>query len=232
MNGDGLEDLYTGCFEGCIYVIPRKKDKSYGKPYRLLDKAGNILRVGQYWDYDLKKWTNVETSRFKEFLGISATAVDWDEDGDLDLVIGSNEGRIFVRFNEGSAAKPAFATESTPLKAGSASMEVKGGGAIPAVADWDGDGLFDLISGSGDGGVVWFRNVGEKGKPAFAAAQVLLGKPKKSDEEPAGPASRTLVYATDFDADGDLDLLVGDNTFRPERHGWVWLVKRENVESR
>jgi hypothetical protein len=229
INGDGVNDLFTGCFEGGVYVLAGGKDGEFGAPEKLLDKAGNILRLGQYWDYDAKKWTGVETSQFKDKLGIGAAAVDWDDDGDVDLVLGSFEGNFYLRLNEGSATKPAFATESILLTKDGEPLEVSGRDSIPRIADWDGDGRFDILSGSGDGGVYWLQNVGLKGAPEFAKPEEIV-RPATANRivaEAKWPGERTQVCATDYDGDGDLDLLVGDyNQEGREMHGWVWLFRR------
>ncbi|MCK5036260.1 MAG: hypothetical protein KAS73_10235 [Candidatus Sabulitectum sp.] len=49
-----------------------------------------------------------------------------------------------------------------------------GGCADPFVADWNDDGLDDLIVGQYAGGrIKWFENTGSAGNPAFASAVVL-----------------------------------------------------------
>src|SRR5690606_32772018 len=46
--------------------------------------------------------------------------------------------------------------------------------AAPAVADWDGDGLFDILLGSFSGRVYLLRNSGKPGAPEFKTREVLL----------------------------------------------------------
>lgn len=228
-NADGNLDLISGCFEGGAYLLMGRAGGGFDEPAALLDREGAILRVGQYWDYDAKQWTGVETSAHKEFLGISVFAVDWDADGDLDLLLGTNQGRMFLRINEGCATKAAFASRSAEILAAGKPIEVPSAHALPVAADWDGDGLFDLLTGSGDGAVYWYRNVGKSGKPAFAAGAVLVKA--KSGEGP-GLGQRTQVTVADFDGDGSTDLLIGDFRSSSEggKHsfqGFVWVALRQ-----
>jgi hypothetical protein len=246
LDADGTKDLITGCYEGGPYLLPGREGGGFLEPRSVLDKEGNILRVGRYWERHTNEWSEVPTSKFKQCLGISACPVDWDADGDLDLLLGTHGGRVFLRLNEGSRSKPAFATENIPVQAAGKFLEVPVSGtnrcrgrghpgqhAMPVAADWDGDGLWDLVTGSAAGAVYWYRNTGKKGAPVFAAPQTLVGAADR------GLGERTQVAVADFDADGRPDLLVGDyrpaakaKEGRPKHHGWVWLLRRKPVPQR
>lgn len=149
----------------------------------------------------------MKTSKFPGKHGISGLPVDWDDDGDLDLLIGGRCGGLFLRFNEGSATEPEFAAHSTQVK----DLSVPGGTAMMDIADWDGDGLWDIVSGGNTGGVYWFRNTGRKGAPEFAAPQNLVEPTNmRTVTEVTHPGSRVQVSVGDYNADGKPDLLVGD----------------------
>ncbi|MCX5908395.1 MAG: VCBS repeat-containing protein [Deltaproteobacteria bacterium] len=72
------------------------------------------------------------------------------------------------------------------------------------VADWDQDGLLDLLigqDGPGNQKMVWYKNQGTKEKPELSAPQEIeLASPK---------VVRPSPYVIDWDQDGRQDLLCG-----------------------
>jgi hypothetical protein len=89
------------------------------------------------------------------------------------------------------------------------------------VADWDGDGLPDLIVNSILGQVVWYRNIGTLTAPRLAAAQPIEveweGAPPRLAwgwARPSGKALltqwRTTPVAVDWNRDGLTDLIMLD----------------------
>jgi uncharacterized protein (DUF2141 family) len=97
---------------------------------------------------------------------------DLDGDGDLDLIVGTSDGKLMYFENQGSAQQPKFrlvneALTALPLGSGAAGDETQatinvGANAAPALVDIDGDGDLDLFVGSASGKIFFFRNVGNK----------------------------------------------------------------------
>ena len=104
--------------------------------------------------------------------------VDWDGDGDSDIVSGNSEGRILLFENEGSNERPAFAL-GVPLKAGGRDIhiqpgyrldiqgppEARWGYTCPVVADWNGDGLPDILMSDSTARHTIYLNRGRQTEP-------------------------------------------------------------------
>ena len=145
------------------------------------------------------------------------TAVDWDGDGDLDLVVGNFAGSFYLFKGEG---KGTFEPQPELIKTeNNNALKIAGVHSDPFVIDWDGDGDLDLLSGSSQGGVQWAENhcgEGQK-RPLFKGFETLIEPGKKNtsesflgEEDLEGPTSSTRIWVDDVNSDGKLDILVGD----------------------
>merc|ERR1719443_803391 len=88
---------------------------------------------------------------------------------ELATVLGLSDGSV--------SSKTDATVVDTFAGAVSGVMEV-GPGAVPAVADLNGDGLKDLVCGQADGTVVMLANSGQPGDPLYTSAAALYTTPQ------------------------------------------------------
>jgi hypothetical protein len=213
-DGDGDLDLLCGEFlDGFTYFenIGTRREPRYAAGYRLKQADGSPLTM------DLQM--------------IVPVAFDWDKDGDLDLIVGDEDGRVALienvsktPINAGTipekqprhtltfAAPRYFQQEADTLKCGAL--------ATPFGFDWDGDDDIDIISGNTAGYIEFFKNLSGPGiaKPKWAAPRRLEadGKTFRIMAGPngsiQGPAEAKWGYTTfnvaDWDGDGLPDIVL------------------------
>lgn len=162
--------------------------------------------------------------------------VDWDGDGDIDIISGNTAGYIlfFENLSGPGVEKPKWAAPKyleadgkviRPMAGPNGSIqgpcEAKWGYTTLSIADWDGDGLPDILINSILGKVVWFKNIGTRKSPKLAAAQpieVEWNGPQPTLAygwlRPEGKALltqwRTTPVAVDWNRDGLTDLVMLD----------------------
>lgn len=170
---------------------------------------------------------------------ITPYSVDWDDDGDEDLICGNSAGYIAFIENIGGGKNPKWAepkklstTNGSEIRylAGSngsiqGPAEEKWGYTTLSVNDWDGDGLKDIIVNSIWGTIEWHKNVGVKGSPKLLPAQPVIIdwslndnvvlKPKWNWWNPKATELvtqwRTTPVTIDWNNDGLMDLVVLDH---------------------
>ncbi len=224
-DNDGILDFISGSYDpGDLYLFRGEGNGKYAKVQKILDKSGLpvVHHPEEFAKYEKMKDDPAAgeqegiTARVASF-GSWVAPVDWGTDGDLDLLIGSFAGDLFLRINEGSREQPVYDTKSIPVEADGKPLHVNMH-AAPAVADWNDDGLWDLVIGSGDGAVGWFANIGNKTEPTFGPYQQLVSPASASKffEQNLGSDAapthgvRAQICVTDYNHDGQLDLILGD----------------------
>ena len=146
---------------------------------------------------------------------------DIDADGDLDMFVGTEEGRIYFYENVGTRALPVF-TMGRVL----AFHEYMDARARPGVADFDGDGLLDFVPGRYWERTQWgeqprvygrmYKNVGTPTAPRFQVRDASNGAPYTEQFQIADAVRQNGVRVADWNNDGRPDLIAGDTD------GFVW----------
>ncbi len=126
--------------------------------------------------------------------------VDFDNDGDLDMLVGDGSGQLQLFANLQVPSKDQlYFGQGVSLNLPSMP------GAVPFVADWNNDGRKDLIVGQANGFVILFLNTGLEEAPEFAAGTDLYaGSSALYVGNNATPA------VIDYNGDGAKDLMVGN----------------------
>jgi len=225
-DGDGHLDILSGCYwssfedddakgnpqAGYIMMYKGKGTLSFDDAKPVCDENSNPLtnvklsqdKIENY-DSDKIVWQNICTRQH---------LVDYDGDGDLDLVNGCMEKEFFLHENKADSADapPVFDGVGKEL-----SIKAPDNHSDPHLADFDGDGDLDLLTGGSHGGVYISVNDGTREQPKWRAfvrlvdavdSVAILGK----TEADAAPDRASRVWTYDFNHDGKLDLLVGDTT--------------------
>ncbi|MBN8709823.1 MAG: hypothetical protein BGO12_11330 [Verrucomicrobia bacterium 61-8] len=109
---------------------------------------------------------------------LSPTVVDYNGDGQPDLLVTERTGKIALHLNDGKPWKPGVELPFTSfLSAGSASGTPISLGGISTITtgDLNGDGLFDIIVGKTNGRVAVIYNTGTKTEPKWGQPVELKG---------------------------------------------------------
>lgn len=253
-DGDGVKDLVISCpdrpYKGLWYFknIGTPSAPFFAKAERISKKGPNNIRLSEvegvgyilskgteYPDFFKSPFANtVEIkyegeqigSDYKKSRSNMWNYVDWDGDGDKDIIVGvdtwddygwDNAFDAEGRWTRGPLHGYVYLIENADgkyinrgkLKAGNKEMETFGA-PVPCVADFDGDGDLDIICGEFIDGLTWFENIGTRQHPQFAEGKRLTNK----EGEIRFHIQMIVPTVCDFDEDGNPDLIVGDEDGR------------------
>ena len=183
-NDDGYLDLIVGERNGYVNYYSRKSDGTLTEEPDI-SASKTIIDVGA---------------------NSAPHVIDWNEDGLLDLLIGSDASeKITIYLNSGTASNYTFTTP-TEILCNNASITYRR--CIPHVTDLNLDGKKDLVIGEDKGCIYFLENTGTNDSPRFNTS-VKLESDGSPIQWPSGQTDIT-VWVNDWDENGTPDLLIGN----------------------
>jgi hypothetical protein len=219
-DGDGDFDLVVGDEDGRVALVENTG--------RLVERVPDFLPP---------RYFQQEADELKCGALATPVGVDWDGDGDDDIISGNTAGyfEFFENLSGPKVAAPKWAAPrrleadgkifrvmAGPNGSIQGPAEAKWGYTTASVADWDGDGLPDILFNSIWGRVQWLRNLGPRNAPRLAAPAPIKvhwypDSPRKPDWTWWTPAWgelvtqwRTTPVVVDWTGDGLVDLVMLD----------------------
>lgn len=180
LDNDGDLDMVTGEYNGGFMYY----------------KNSGTSTVPSFDPFQYNPFSLSTTSSIISFPALA----DLDNDGDLDMMVGSYYGNLQYYQNTGTAIVPVFAA---PIDSAFGFTFV-GYNPAPTFADLDNDGDLDMMIGEYYGDFYYFQNTGSVSAPAFAAP--VLNAFGLSN---VGAYLANSTFA-DLDGDGDMDMLSGE----------------------
>lgn len=211
LNGDGKLDIVSGNFRGTFAFFAGEGAGKFAPKNTWLDVGGKPLSVSSHSD---------------------PFFVDWDADGDLDLLSGSAEGGVFLFENSGTAKEPKFLASRTLLQAtghGDMGAEEKFGDAHLVgpqsgtriwVADVNGDGKLDLLVGD----QVTLHHLADGVDAATAKAQLATWREKQKKLFSSQAQNQTDAQQEELQKAYEALEQERAKIVRDEMTGFVWLL--------
>jgi hypothetical protein len=216
-NGDGHLDIVCGDEDGRVAFIENTG--------RVVDGVPQFLAPRYFKQF---------AADVKFGALVTPYAVDWDGDGREDLLCGDSAGNIAFIKNLGGdpvqwaapellrADDKIIREQAGPNGSIQGPAEAKWGYSILSVADWDGDGLPDIVTNGIWGKIIWYKNIGTRTAPKLAAGQPIelqagatAPKPAWNWWQPKGSELvtqwRTTPQIIDWNHDGLADLVMLDH---------------------
>jgi hypothetical protein len=184
-NNDSRLDLVTGERYGFYTLFLRNEDSTLTNAGRIQAHGVDIMTNNNSWP----------------------TVCDWNLDGRKDLLAGQ-EGvgapcNVYVYLNEGTDSVPVFGDSTPVLHGGAPFVDYR---CVPLLLDLDLDGRRDLVLGEWYSSVRLYRNVGTDTNPVFNTFVNLV----EPDPDSFLNGNPPRVNFTDWDGDGDLDMITCD----------------------
>lgn len=217
-DSDGDMDLICGDEDGRVALIEHTGEVVNNTP---------VFKKPRYFQQ--------EATDLKFGALVTPVSVDWDQDGDEDLICGNTSGNIGFIENLNGGNPPRWANpvlleadgQAIHIQSGSngsiqGPAEAKWGYTTLSVVDWDLDGLLDLVVNDIWGKVTWYKNVGCSTNPKLTASQPVRVAWESAPPKPSwnwwNPKPNELVTqwrttpcVVDWNKDGLPDLVMLDH---------------------
>ncbi len=206
-NADGLLDLVVGntyiyhpegTREARLFLFENIGTKAVPK-FNLVND--DYLGMGHF---------SANTNNFTPAFG------DLDGDGDLDVLVGEEQGRLFYAENTAGAGKPlAFGDWQYDFQ----TIDV-GISSAPFIADVNRDGLPDLLIGERNGNINYFQNIGTQQQAQFNPDPTVLPNTDRFGKVDARVPGYVAGYSAPVlvEWNGEYCLLTGTDVGQIERY--------------